>query len=263
MARINVEEKLTSDARFQNLIIKLQCPDRALGSVVRAWGIAQKHFLKTGVIPFDDWTKQGLRDELIEVGLAEKRENGIYMCGSSEQFSWLKQRSEAGKHNRTTVNDRSIPFNSVQRETSSLLFTPSSSLSSHDSSLIPQVAKRKRSLTTVRALLDVRKKMHIEVHKVEPIAGPQVNGILANIIKEVGEADAIAMMQYFYRVPNSFYKTKGHDVKLLASDKAKLLTEVRRQAPIIPDGREDTFKAALKSQSRQDEIERHFSKVES
>lgn len=263
MARINVESSISSDSRFQDLIIKLQCKDRALGSVVRAWQLAQKHYLKEGVIPFHEWQSQGCRDEIIEVGLAEKRENGIYMKGSSEQFQWLRQKSDAGKRPRKKVERTYTDVNGTQRDGSSLLFTPFSSLSSPDSKLIsPRVAKRKRSQVSIQSVLLVRKEMHLEIHGVEPIGGPQVNGILSGLVREVGEEDSIAILRYFYKVPNSFYKTRGHDVRLLVNDKAKLLTEVRRQSPIIPDGREESFKTALKSQSRQDEIERHFSSKE-
>lgn len=117
MARINVESNLYQDPRFFELIQKLGSIESALGALVRAWTIGQSFYLKGDRrIPFSDWTKHKLKDEIILVGLAESNGISIRLAGADEQFSWLLQRSEAGKKNkgqkRTTVNDRSIPFNS-------------------------------------------------------------------------------------------------------------------------------------------------------
>lgn len=98
MARINIEDSIYRDIRFHDLIQKLGGTDAALGSLVRAWSVAQDYWLINGVgIPKPVWKSQRLRPELIEVGLAEERGDFIYTAGSEEQFAWLTSCSEKGK----------------------------------------------------------------------------------------------------------------------------------------------------------------------
>lgn len=95
MARINIEDSVYRDLRFLNLVAKTGSPHCALGMLVAAWSLAQKHWLKTGCIPVDHWPDD--LNPLIDVGLASRRDESVYVNGSKEQFSWLTQRSEAGK----------------------------------------------------------------------------------------------------------------------------------------------------------------------
>lgn len=100
MARINIEESLFKDVRFDDLKMKLGSVDTALGAMVRAWSLAQKWYLKeetSRLIPITEWRKQRISDFIIEVGLAEVRNDGIYVSGSESQFAWLLQRQSAGK----------------------------------------------------------------------------------------------------------------------------------------------------------------------
>jgi hypothetical protein len=100
LARINIEDSLFKDARFLDFCIKLGDRQLALGRLVWAFIVAQKYYLdeeNDRLIPADEWQRQGCSDELIAFGLAERRERGIYVCGSEDQFSWLVQRVEAGR----------------------------------------------------------------------------------------------------------------------------------------------------------------------
>jgi len=100
MGRINIKESLYSDERFLDLVRCVESYEFAIGVMVRAWCIAEKHYLFTEndrLIPRVEWNKFKHSSKLIEFGLAEEREKGIYVCGSQEQFKGLLQRSEAGK----------------------------------------------------------------------------------------------------------------------------------------------------------------------
>lgn len=98
MARINIEDSLYRDGRFINLFLKLKSMETAIGALVRVWSVAQKWYLiDDGMIPFDEWTKQGLNDLVIEVHLAERVGDFVRVCGADEQFAWLKQKVEAGR----------------------------------------------------------------------------------------------------------------------------------------------------------------------
>jgi len=97
MPRINIDDSVYRDHRFAKLIVEAGDYWRAVGLLVGAWGLAQKHFLKhDGVIPSDDWHHSPF-EILAKCGLAKEVEGGFYIRGTKEQFSWLKQRSEAGR----------------------------------------------------------------------------------------------------------------------------------------------------------------------
>lgn len=101
MARINIEDSLFKDKRWLKLIIKTGCEHKALGMVTSAWILAQENWLKYGCIPEKAWPKD--LEILIEVELATRRENGtVYVKGSAKAFSWLNQKSEAGRKSGLT-----------------------------------------------------------------------------------------------------------------------------------------------------------------
>lgn len=98
MARVNIEESIFKDNRFIQLCIKLGGLDPALGALTHAWIVAQDWFLSPEqAIPSKEWVKQGLNEELINVGLANRVDEKIKMAGAEDQFAWLRQRSDSGK----------------------------------------------------------------------------------------------------------------------------------------------------------------------
>lgn len=117
MARINIEDSLFSDGRFI-ILEKMVGEEMAIGKLVVAWKTAQSYWLQDQLIPHRFWELLKL-DELLEVGFAEKRDDGVYMCGTEEHFDWIKQKQEAGrksgqtrrdKKNERESNTASIPF---------------------------------------------------------------------------------------------------------------------------------------------------------
>lgn len=96
MARLNIDEKLFADARFVALCNKVSRRE-AIGMMIDAWFLAQKHWLKDHkYIPEDEFLMAGL-EPLIGCLFAQKIDNGYYVKGSESQFDWLKKRQEDGK----------------------------------------------------------------------------------------------------------------------------------------------------------------------
>lgn len=95
MARINIEDSLFRDDRFLELVERTGNRYQAIGLIASAFILAQKHWLKTGLIPNDEWSEQ--MNILVQCRLASVQDNGVYVVGSKEQFGWLSQKSEAGK----------------------------------------------------------------------------------------------------------------------------------------------------------------------
>lgn len=134
MARINIEDTLFKDDSFSELTIKLGSKTMAIGAIVEAFILAQKHYLTTvndRLIPLNEWQRLKVGSAIVESGFAEIRKNGVYVRGSNEQFSWLLQRSEAGKSSAkmkakarsTTVDFRSTKPDGSQPLTPTLTLT--------------------------------------------------------------------------------------------------------------------------------------------
>jgi hypothetical protein len=97
MARINIDDKLWSDARFDALKNLVGNELIAIGMVVKSFRIAQEYWkTETQLIPFQIWKLYNF-DAMEIVGLALRRDNGVYIKGSNDQFDWLKKKQEAGK----------------------------------------------------------------------------------------------------------------------------------------------------------------------
>lgn len=97
MARINVEDDLFGDFRFEELASRLGDLEKAIGKMVRLWKVAQKYWVDNkSLIPHEIFEK-GPWETVLEVGLAEKRETGYYVSGSERQFAWIFQKATAGK----------------------------------------------------------------------------------------------------------------------------------------------------------------------
>lgn len=133
---------------------------------------------------------------------------------------------------------------------------PASNLDNDFVLKIPEVLEKPK--TPVSHLIAIRQELHLKVHGVKPIEGSQVNGMLSNLVKQIGLEEAEPVLRYFYMVPHPHYKLRGHDLKLLLADKAKLLTEVRKKHPITPDARVGSFNSHLNNIAREEEINRVF-----
>lgn len=89
MARINVDDGLDSDQRFKALVRRLGGDDeKALGKVVLFWKLAQKHWGDEKALVPEPEFALGDWQQLLDVGLAERRDSGIYARGAEERFAW-------------------------------------------------------------------------------------------------------------------------------------------------------------------------------
>lgn len=140
MARINIEDTLFKEKSFEKLLIKLGSKRAALGALVEAFILAQKWYKSTAsdrLIPQEEWDREEIAKELVEVGYAEIREKGVYLRGSEDQFGWLIQRQEAGakggakkaENRLATASDRLPDVSGLYPLTLTPSLSPSLSLS--------------------------------------------------------------------------------------------------------------------------------------
>jgi hypothetical protein len=138
MEWIRFYSRVFQDPRWFKLLES--CPDheKAIGKLVLFWLQGANNW-KSGseVIPNDSISKS--IEPVIDAGFGERKEDGVYVKGSRELLSWMKQRSDAGKHSAQRPRDskgRLLPNEhptKVQRESNEKLTTTQENptLSSH------------------------------------------------------------------------------------------------------------------------------------
>lgn len=94
----NVDDSFFCDPRYFNLLAMVGNPHLALGRVVSAWKLAQWNCRTKSslIIATDLWERSGL-DHVIEAGLAERVDGGIYVKGSRDRCSFILAKKEAGR----------------------------------------------------------------------------------------------------------------------------------------------------------------------
>lgn len=230
---------------FQNLLIKLGCRHRALGMCVDLWTLAQENwFPDRNLIPEEAFREAQLSETLIEVGLAERRAEGIYAKGTKEAFAWLFQCAEAGKHSgesrrkkggKKKTNDRSTAVNepSTTVEVGSTTVEVPQPLYSSFSSLPSSLENHKNKKEESKGELTAQAPPLAHVQS--PVAyfiasyvkafqaryGPgcrpdlrgKVQGLVKTFVSEHPLERAVALIQVYCQLDGGrdWFKTKSHD----------------------------------------------------
>lgn len=107
VSRINIEDSIYRDERFHRLSA-FEGKYKALGLCVAAWDLAHKWYLKhpENLIPLSEWSKDSELSLLEKYGLAERKDNGIYVKGTNKECEYLTKRSEAGKKGALISNGK-------------------------------------------------------------------------------------------------------------------------------------------------------------
>jgi hypothetical protein len=117
MPRICIDDGLYREPKYIKLCLRVGCNYKAMGMLVEAFSLAQKHFLSTvndRLIPFNEWPED--LNILLEFGFVEKKDLGYYVKGSESQFNWLLQRSNAGKAKKSFAKHiKKRPLTTVER----------------------------------------------------------------------------------------------------------------------------------------------------
>lgn len=249
MARINVEDILWSDTRFMRLCIAMKDEARAIGYMVLAWKLAQKHWCpEKSPIPKADFVKNHLPIELIECGLAIETEQGVKMCGSEQHFAWWFQRSEAGKRSASSrkeehgssqpnSNGRSTAVDGTSTPLRTSISSSSSSSSSNSKTLInnretppeklPEKTASPPAVKTagqnVHFLLGVYIKAYQDRFGVRPDDSGKTRGILQRLNKDYHTDKLADMIQVFCQMNDTWFETKQFDLVTFENNLNKVL----------------------------------------
>lgn len=224
----------------------------AMGMVVSAFILAQKHWTKSQDIPFDEWPEQ--LNILIDVKLSERRQSGIYVKGSKEAFSWLTQKRVAGSSfsdkkseqlkkareakkikkeaesvERSLNGDRTEQ-NGSEALTLSLPHSPSLSQSTNSLNSLPAVKEKPDKDLNIK-IWEAYKAAYIFRYKVEPVRNGSVNGKISQIGKRLGQ-EAVEVVKFFVNHPEGFYLKNLHAIGLCLRDCESLRTQMLRKQTV-------------------------------
>ena len=123
MPRIKLEESLCADGRFIAVESKIG-KTRAYGDYVRICFLAQNYWRKNReLIPKHVYEDQQFPAEFLFYGLVEERDDGYYLKGSEEHFSWLFERPESTVNlarkvalKQTIARDRNVSMDFLDDE---------------------------------------------------------------------------------------------------------------------------------------------------
>jgi hypothetical protein len=255
MPRVNVEDELFRDQRFIDLMIALGDSDKALGALVRCWIVAQKFWKHSdNGVPKVEWAKQRLRQEIIDVGLAEDRGDFVFVVGSHVHFAWLRSKVESGirsgevrakkaeakRASRETITEnreRSRTMVERTRTSSSPSLSSSFSLSSSSSDSNTQEDEDK-NLSGARpkkpadpgepfrkATWEAYSSAYWARYQAKPLRDARVNAQIKSFCSRVPQEDAAAIARFYVEHGDFFYVKNRHPVDLLLRDASKLYTE--------------------------------------
>lgn len=117
----------------------------ALGAVVEAWIHAQRYWLPDKKkIPIPVWEREELANELIEVGLAVKEEEFIYVCGIERHFDWWFRLRNGGRRGgavsaecrRKSLDKISTPPQASSSPPNALTLTPTLTLNTKEENIV-------------------------------------------------------------------------------------------------------------------------------
>lgn len=243
MARINIEDDIHKDKRFIKLIIALDGDlDRAIGALVRAWTLGQKHWKNNkSRIPLREWKDQEINPAIIEVGLAKIIDGSVHVCGAEEQFAWLNQRvlagAKGGRARPSKINNLAASGGKRSLDPAKPL-TPTPTLSP-TLSLFPSPPQTPEENKTISRKSKISGPSGVKVwesyreayktrYGVEPLRNAMVNKFCQTVVKSVGEEDGINLVKFYLSHNEAFYLKVTHSLNILIRDLQPLMTQMKR-----------------------------------
>ena len=230
MARINIEDKFYLDERFHRLSA-FEGKYKAVGLCVIAWNLAHKWFNHhpENLIPFAEWEREPELFLVEKYGLAERKENGVYVKGSKDACEYLTKKSEAGRRGglKSQENFRSKQKQIEQNQPSySFSFSNSSSNTISNSE---NKEKKKKKETAGAVVNDSTRKLiscYCELWKKRYGANPSFSGKWVGnaktLFKDHGEKKSLELIEAFLEMNDSYFIGRRHPFDMILTDIAKI-----------------------------------------
>lgn len=245
MEIINIKDSLYKDDRWFKLISVVGCKYKALGLLVNAWSLGQKHWKHEGV-PRKYWSKDF--DVLLECEFATKlSEEMYYIKGSKKAFKIKLQKSKGGKKSaelrknvsdqiKQTKNPRGLKRSSRGVNTSSRgLEDKNIELSSSETQTKEPVSDKILQIENSKLLSqkcwESYKNAYLKTWKKEPIRNALVNSQINSIVKRLGK-DAPNVIDFYVNHKDSFFVKHCHPIGLCLQNAEGLHTQWVKNQPI-------------------------------
>lgn len=235
MPRLNIEDEWFDDPRREALIGVLGLA--ADGVAIRMWRLAQTYYRAGVLVPVDLFERVPHWREFEGAGLAERREDGVYVKGQRDRFAWLKAKSEAGavggkspKKTHAAPGKQTEAKRSKTKQTeasSSASSSPSSSASSSASTSVSEIMKSSDGLAPAPAapIWESYREAYRGRYGVDPVRNATVNSQLKAFGARVPAGEGGEIAAFYVRHNDSFYVRQMHPVGLLLKDAEKLRSE--------------------------------------
>ena len=256
-----MEDEIWTDPRFMKLCIKLGDEARAIGVIIIAWRLAQKFWCPDKrPIPERDFVESGLPEALVEIGLADRLEDGIYVRGSEEHFFWWFKKQEAGrkggeaKARNAVLAEASTTKQELAEASTAYQNVPSSSSSSSSSDLVnikkisSSLGENKKNTPAARggSLRDAPpeksgtnrfiaeyKARFREKYGVYPPFGGKEAGIAKRLTHDQPLEKLLHWVQGYFQMRDKWFEVKAHDLATFEQNIGKIATAVEtgRETP--------------------------------
>jgi hypothetical protein len=188
---------------------------------------------KKQLVPKSIWKHVQANAKLIEANLAEEREDGIYVRGSSEYLSWVAERRLAaqagGKKSaeKRSKKPKQTPTKRKQTQPSGSISSSGSNSDSSSGCVENPPAKPSgppEDIGLRRQVWDAYREAYITRYKSEPVRNAKVNGQVKQLAERLG-SEAPDVVRFYLQHDKSFYVNKLHDIGLCVADAEALRTQ--------------------------------------
>lgn len=242
MARVNIEDCWWTDPRRSALIRLVGDEELADGAATKMWRLAQEFWKRNrGVVPVQLFKTLRFSEHLLGVCLAELREDGVYVRGSSAYLDWVHEKREAGRSGgkksaqrprdakgRLVKESKQDP-SSDQAESKQIQPSVSSSSSSSDSFSVSGSEKSSDGLEIEPrpsgAVWDAYREAYRSRYGEDPVRNAQVNSQIKQFVSRVPAGEAPEIARFYLSHNESYYVKRMHPVGLMLQDAEKLRTE--------------------------------------
>lgn len=249
MPRINIEESLWRDNRFQDLLILVKNRHIAKGMILELWIVAQKFWLasKGCGIPKPAWEKEGLPNELIQAGLARDDGEFVYAIGSKEQFAWMDAASAKGKFGgpaaaksrvenkgklKRPKSSQHVPArpstSSISTSFSASASTSASCSDSKDKILYSVGAQPPLALESVKSPIGFFIANYVNAYQLRygmnarPALSGKVQGQIKRFLSDTPLERACQLAQTYLQMNDAWFVTKAHDFGTFVENLSKI-----------------------------------------
>lgn len=250
-SRINIESSLWSDDRFVKLCIRLGDEAKAIGNLVMAWKLAQKYWCPNrNPIPLPEFQRAGICREMIDCGLADLRDDGVYIRGAEEHFSWWFRRSKAGVKSaesrkqkfgsaqpspRTLFDDTPNNVEHCPNSPEPLTLSLSLPLTQNTKTplrgvarVAPQPRPKNEEGLKVRELIAAYCEAFKSRYGENPVIDGKTQGLARQMARHVPLEKAKQLVQVYVQMQDSWFVTKHHDFATFAQNISKVAVAAAR-----------------------------------